>query len=55
MDEVENVVIPVVGDKVQCRIIALIRKSFALRRESEMLLNEAKEIVEQEIEGGDVQ
>jgi restriction endonuclease S subunit len=52
MEEIENVVIPLIDIPVQRRIAALIKESFALRRESGRLLNEAKELVEREIEKG---
>jgi len=48
--EVENVVVPVIDYETQRQIAELIEKSFFLRGESERLLEEAKEIVEKEIE-----
>ncbi|MDR0558513.1 MAG: restriction endonuclease subunit S, partial [Treponema sp.] len=50
IDEIENVAIPLIDTDVQRRIASLIKKSFALRKESGRLLNEAKEAVEREIE-----
>ena len=50
--EIENVVVPVVDYKIQRQIADLIEKSFYIRRESEMLLEEAKGMVEREIDGG---
>jgi restriction endonuclease S subunit len=52
MDEIEKVVLPIVDIKIQQKIATLIKKSFALRAESERLLDEAKEMVEREIEKG---
>ncbi|MDR0785023.1 MAG: restriction endonuclease subunit S [Treponema sp.] len=49
---IRNMYIPLVETEIQRRIAALIKKSFALRRESERLLDEAKGAVEREIEGG---
>jgi len=49
--EIENVIVPVVDYKIQKQIAVLIEESFALRIESERLLEEAKEMVEREIEG----
>jgi restriction endonuclease S subunit len=48
--EIEQVVVPVVNYEIQQQIAALVGKSFYLRRESERLLEEAKELVEWEIE-----
>jgi restriction endonuclease S subunit len=50
VDEIKNVVVPVVDYKIQQQIAELIEESFCLRRESERLLEEAKEKVEKEIE-----
>jgi restriction endonuclease S subunit len=50
VSEIENTVIPVVAYEIQCQIAELIRESFALRKESEKLLEEAKEMLEMEIE-----
>jgi hypothetical protein len=50
--EFQNIPLPLIGIQVQCRIATLIKKSFALRAESERLLDEAKERVEREIEKG---
>jgi type I restriction enzyme S subunit len=50
MEEIKNVAIPLADKEIQYQIAALIKKSFALRAESERLLDEAKEMVEREIE-----
>jgi restriction endonuclease S subunit len=50
VNEIENAVIPVVSYETQHQIAKFVEKSFTLRRESEKLLNEAKEMVEKEIE-----
>jgi len=50
ISEIENVVVPVVDYKIQQQIADLIQESFMLRRESERLLDEAKDLVEGEIE-----
>jgi hypothetical protein len=42
--------IPLIDVEIQCQIAELITQSFALRRESERLLEDAKEMVEREIE-----
>jgi restriction endonuclease S subunit len=52
INEIEQVLIPLVDFNIQTQIATLIRQSFALRRECETLLNEAKEMVEREIEKG---
>jgi len=52
INEIENVVVPIVDYKTQQQIASLVEESFSLRRESERLLEEAKEMVEQEIEKG---
>jgi restriction endonuclease S subunit len=49
MEEIENVVVPVVPYEIQQQIAELIEKSFYLCRESEKLLNDAKDMVEMEI------
>ncbi|MDR0421265.1 MAG: hypothetical protein LBH30_07460 [Prevotellaceae bacterium] len=49
-DEIEKAVVPVVDIQIQQQIAALVEKSFYLRRESKKLLNEAKDMVEKEIE-----
>ena len=51
VSEIEKVVVPVVDYEIQKLIAGLIEESFRLRRESEGLLGEAKEMVEREIEG----
>jgi len=48
--EIEQVIIPKISMSIQQQISALIQESFALRKESERLLVEAKEMVEREIE-----
>jgi len=50
IDEIKEVIIPIVPMKVQQQIATLINKSFSLRRESERILEEAKVMVEREIE-----
>ncbi|GHT16955.1 hypothetical protein AGMMS4956_20210 [Bacteroidia bacterium] len=50
VSEIENVVVPVVDYSIQQQIAGLIEESFALRKESEQLLEEAKGMVEREIE-----
>ena len=50
IEEIKNVVIPLIPAEVQRRIAALIQKSFSLRKKSEELLEEAKAAVEAEIE-----
>jgi len=49
---IKKMYIPKVGIDIQKQIVDLIDKSFSLRRESERLLYEAKEMVEREIENG---
>ena len=49
-EEIENVVVPIVSTEIQQQIATLVSESFALRDESERLLQEAKEMVEREIE-----
>jgi restriction endonuclease S subunit len=51
-DDVLNMPIPLIAPKIQRQITALIKQSFSLRAESERLLDEAKNMVEKEIEGG---
>jgi restriction endonuclease S subunit len=48
--EFQNLLIPIIDICVQTEIADLIKQSFALRKESENLLQEAKEMVEKEIE-----
>ncbi|OAV73566.1 Type I restriction modification DNA specificity domain protein [Bacteroidales bacterium Barb6] len=48
--EFQNIPIPLIDYNIQQQIAALIEESFYLRRESERLLEEAKEMVEREIE-----
>jgi restriction endonuclease S subunit len=48
--DISKFIIPIIDSKTQQEISALIQKSFALHKESEKLLVEAKEMVEKEIE-----
>jgi restriction endonuclease S subunit len=48
--DISGFLIPLIDKEIQDQIAELIRESFALRRESERLLEEAKEMVEKEIE-----
>jgi hypothetical protein len=50
MEEIEKVAVPVVNDKIQGQIAELIKKNFYLCGESKRLLDDAKDIVEKEIE-----
>ncbi|WP_202966397.1 restriction endonuclease subunit S [Treponema endosymbiont of Eucomonympha sp.] len=50
IDEIKQVVIPIIAYDIQQQIAALIAESFRLREESERLLEQAKAAVEQEIE-----
>jgi restriction endonuclease S subunit len=50
-----NIPVPLIHSEIQCQIAELITQSFSLRRESERLLEEAKEMVEREIEGEIIQ
>ena len=49
--DTHNFPIPLIDNKIQQQIASLIEESFSLRRKSEKLLEEAKEMVEREIEG----
>jgi len=49
--DIKNIVIPIIDLEIQRQISALITESFSLRKESENLLDKAKEMVEREIEG----
>lgn len=51
-DDVLNLPVPLLPPKTQEQIAELIQKSFALRAESKQLLEEAKKMVEKEIEKG---
>ncbi|AEF84099.1 dna methylase-type I restriction-modification system [Treponema primitia ZAS-2] len=51
--EFSNIPIPLIDASIQRQIADLINKSFVLRKESENLLEEAKAMVEREIEGLD--
>jgi restriction endonuclease S subunit len=50
IDEIKQVVIPIIAYDIQQQIAALITESFRLREESERLLEQTKAAVEQEIE-----
>ena len=50
VSEIENVVVPIIDYETQRQITELIEKSLFLRGESERLLDEAKDMVEKEIE-----
>lgn len=50
--EFQNIPVPLIDKEIQQQISELISQSFTLRRESERLLVEAKEMVEREIEKG---
>jgi len=50
-DEFQQIPIPLITSKIQQQITYLIKQSFSLRIESEHLLDEAKNMVEREIEG----
>ena len=49
-EDVLNLAIPLINEKIQQQISELIEESFYLRGESERLLGEAKDVVEREIE-----
>ena len=49
-EDVLNLPIPIIDEKIQQQIAGLIEESFRLRRESERLLREAMVMVEREIE-----
>ena len=49
--DIKNILIPIIESEAQQQISALIQESFGLRKESERLLVEAKEMVEREIGG----
>lgn len=51
--EIENVVIPILNEKVQTTITEKVRESFALRKKSHRLLEHAKQTVEVAIEQGE--
>ena len=51
--EFQNIPVPIIDLPIQQQISALIQESFVLRKESERLLVEAKEMVEREIEKGE--
>jgi type I restriction enzyme S subunit len=52
-ESLENIIIPVIEKEIQHQIAALIEKSFYLCGESKRLLDEAKDMVEKEIEKND--
>ena len=49
-EDILNLPLPVISEEVQEKISAQVEESFALRAESKKLLNEAKKLVEKEIE-----
>ena len=51
--EIENVVVPVLEMEQQKKIVELVQKSFALRKQSKQLLEDAKSAVEMAIEQGE--
>ena len=50
VNDIKNVIVPIVDYSIQQQIAKLINQSFSLRAESERLLDEAKNMVEREIE-----
>ena len=52
-EEIENVLIPVLGDHIQLSISDKIKNSFLLRKKSKQLLEAAKKAVEMAIEEGE--
>ncbi|MBR1730676.1 MAG: N-6 DNA methylase [Selenomonadaceae bacterium] len=52
-NDMEKIPIPIINEEIQEKISSQIKKSFALRRESEKLLEEAKILVENAIEHGE--
>lgn len=53
VSEIENVIVPLVDIKIQTKITALVQQSFSLKKESEQLLEKAKQAVELAIEQGE--
>ena len=51
VEEIKEVVIPIISMEIQTQIADLVRQSDRLRQESQALLEEAKRKVEQAIEG----
>jgi type I restriction enzyme, S subunit len=51
LNDIKNVIVPIIDYSIQQQIEKLIKQSFSLRAESERLLYEAKNTVEREIEG----
>jgi type I restriction enzyme S subunit len=51
--EIENVIIPILDIEIQKEIVSKIQESFKLRRQSEQLLEKAKQAVELAIEQGE--
>ena len=47
--EIENVVVPVLPIQIQTKLSKIIQQSFALRKESKQLLQDARSLVENEI------
>lgn len=52
VNEIEEVIIPIVDKDIQQKIALLVQESFTLKQESEKLLQQAKQMVEAEIEKG---
>lgn len=52
VNEIEEVIIPIVNKDIQQKIALLVQESFTLKQESEKLLQQAKQMVEAEIEKG---
>ena len=52
VSEIEEVIIPIVNKDIQQKIALLVQESFTLKQESENLLQQAKQMVEAEIEKG---
>lgn len=50
VNEIEEVIIPIVDKDIQQKIALLVQESFTLKQESEKLLQQAKQMVEAEIE-----
>jgi len=53
VSEIESVIVPLVDIKIQTQIADLVQQSFALKKESEQLLEKAKQAVELAIEQGE--
>lgn len=50
LSEIENVVIPILPYETQEQIATMVRNSFELRKQSQILLDEARRMIEKEIE-----